>query len=358
MLTYEELQFTTADIPTDLIPKVIAKVIEEREPRLYFRQLCTEDRRLMKQDGLDVHYPIETEDTFSAWELTEGEDITAKGAQELKFTSKKITCSYFGTFVQISQEVVDTGVIDYVQRHLRKCARVLARLEDERIMKEFLGWTEKTDTFTGDGTTTDFTLTNTLVLKFLEVTVAGTATTAYKADYYKGKIRFDTAPGSGASISVKYAYSNLGTTYVSNAQTVSEFGIADIRSARTKIVSRKYEPGVAIMHPETYAWLLKETALIYAEHFGAREPIYNGEVGQVFGLRVISTTVMPEGVLLYLEPRTPVVFAIKKEVFMEKETIPKKRMTNYYFYSCSGQGLVCKDALQISTNHQANAISM
>ena len=62
---------------------------------------------------------------------------------------------------------------------------------------------QATETFEGDGTEDDFTLTGN-VLRILEVTVGGTKTTAYTYNATTKVITFTTAPADNAAIKVKY----------------------------------------------------------------------------------------------------------------------------------------------------------
>ena len=62
---------------------------------------------------------------------------------------------------------------------------------------------QATETFTGDGTEDDFTLTGD-VLRILEVTVGGTATTAYSYNATTQVITFTSAPAASAAIKVSY----------------------------------------------------------------------------------------------------------------------------------------------------------
>ncbi len=66
---------------------------------------------------------------------------------------------------------------------------------------------DKTDAFSGDGTTTQFNLSaSPVVVGSVTVLVNGTTATNYTVDYEAGTITFDTAPASGASIEVSYKY--------------------------------------------------------------------------------------------------------------------------------------------------------
>ena len=62
---------------------------------------------------------------------------------------------------------------------------------------------QATESFTGDGTEDDFTLTGN-VLRILSVTVGGTATTAYTYDADTKTVTFSAAPANNAAIKVTY----------------------------------------------------------------------------------------------------------------------------------------------------------
>lgn len=68
----------------------------------------------------------------------------------------------------------------------------------------------RTDSFSGNGSSTEFTLTyEDVVFGSVTVSVGGTQKqegTDYTVNYKKGKITFASAPSNGASISVSYSY--------------------------------------------------------------------------------------------------------------------------------------------------------
>jgi len=354
MKEYTEMQFTTADIPAELQPKIITKILEERAPVLYFRQLCTIDRSLVGKPGNSITVPIESRDTFQAFSLAENEDITAKGFQELKYTYKTITVSTFGVPIRITEDVVEMQAFDVTERHIRIASRVMAEEEDSRIRKEMLQESSASETITGDGTTTEFSLTNKPILKIVSVT--GT-TISYQVDYYAGKIKFASAIPSGTTVTINYTYTTLGTDYVGKVTTATKVALADLADGKSMLEGRKYRPEVIVVSPETYNLFLKVSEIIEAQKFGIREPIYNGEVDQVLGMRIIVTTQMHPGVILFLEPQRPVHFVLKRDMYMERKPLPERRALDIYFYSRSGQGLVCKDALYVLVNAQSNAYS-
>jgi len=351
---YTEMQFTTADIPAELQPKIISKILEERAPVLYFRQLCTVDRTLVGKPGNSVTVPIESRDTFQAFSLSENEDITGKGFQELVYTYKTFSVSTFGVPLRITEDVIEMQAFDVTERHIRIASRVMAEEEDNRIRKEMLQETSTSETITGDGTTTEFSLTNKPILKIVSVT--GT-TISYQVDYYAGKIKFASAIPSGTTVTISYIYTTLGTDYVGKVSTAAKIALSDLADLKSEIEARKYRAEVLVVHPETYGLFLKVPEIVEAQKFGIREPILNGEVDQVLGMRIIVTTQMHPGVVLCLERQRPVHFVLKRDIYMERKALPERRALDIYFYSRSGQGLVCKDALHVLTNAQSNAYS-
>ena len=68
------------------------------------------------------------------------------------------------------------------------------------------------ENFTGDGSTTEFTVAWTPLVEVRNVTVNGevkTLTTDYTVDTATGKVTFTSAPANNAVIKVAYAYDNV-----------------------------------------------------------------------------------------------------------------------------------------------------
>lgn len=115
---------------------------------------------------------------------------------------------------------------------------------------------ETTDNFTGDGSTTEFELTNKKLANVKEVKVDGTDcyefvdyTKAYdnpKDTASKPKVVFDTAPDSDANITVKYHYDG---TWIFPGFPVGKF--TPPRISITQISSRMENIGIGRMLNET-----------------------------------------------------------------------------------------------------------
>ena len=99
--------------------------------------------------------------------------------------------------------IISAAALEAIEAYLYGDANHEARLplpaDVIRIIAEADG---QTDTFTGDGETTEFTLTKTISGNPISVTVNGTATTAYTVA--NNKITFTSAPANSATIVVTY----------------------------------------------------------------------------------------------------------------------------------------------------------
>lgn len=100
----------------------------------------------------------------------------------------------------ISPEAL-AAIEDYIYGTANTEPRLPLPADIIRIINEADGLI-KTDTFTGDGTTTEFTLTETINGTPTSVTVGGTATSDYTVS--NNKIIFTTAPAASAVIVVVY----------------------------------------------------------------------------------------------------------------------------------------------------------
>lgn len=65
---------------------------------------------------------------------------------------------------------------------------------------------------------------------------------------------------------------------------------ATLIKARTAMRSDKRKPMYLVVHPEQYADLLAITTFIDASQYGNADPIQNGEIGKILGIRVFEST--------------------------------------------------------------------
>jgi HK97 family phage major capsid protein len=189
--TIEQLALKSTDI-TAITPKVIAKFVEEAaRPYLYGRQLLRLNTQLEKTQGTSVHLPLRG--TASVYRINE---LTEPTLSDVSFSTTEVTPFKLGAQMYISQEAINAGQVDVINGSLTESGIAIAQKEDTEIFNELLGrqpdptqsggiwtWSYTTDNYTGDGTTTDFTLSYNPAIQVDSITDGGTPTTAYTCDY-------------------------------------------------------------------------------------------------------------------------------------------------------------------------------
>jgi len=356
----EELQLTTSDI-VDILPKRMADFVEQEARRMrYGRQLLRENRQLLGSKGRSVHLP--QRGAITASRISEA---TTPTEQEVAWSTTEVTPFKLGVQLYITQESIDGAEIDVINGSIEEAGIALAVREDDEIFHELLGrqpdpvaaagiwsWTAQSDGFTGDGTTTTFTLAHSPVIEMSTVTDAGTPTTSYTVDYYDGKIKFAVAPVSGNALVVNYWYSERGN-YLS-ANTVKSFTYEDMVAAKTNMRSNKIEADVCVMNPDEYADILTDDNFIDASKYGAREALLNGEVGQAAGLKILVTTAIPSGTVLYLATKRAGWYVLKRNIDLKRKESQETDAYKFYFYFEFAPRVTDDNAVVITVDHATN----
>lgn len=340
MKDLEELALTSSDI-TALLPKVIGKTIEGvARSKRYARQLLRLEDTLLKTKGRSIH--LLKRGTVTASQVSEGSTPTVV---EASYTSVEVIPQKYGLGLQITQEAIDGAEINIINDQLREVAEAMADKEDEVLFDAIADSTEATDTFSGDGTTTAFTLNHSPVWRVVSVTVGGSAKTLgtdYKVDYYDGVIHFVTAPPTGTDVVVTYRYSGLPLVF--DAGTIGQLSANDILDARASIKANKYNPDVLVIPPNAEADLLKSTSpsFIDASVYGDREPMLNGEIGKFAGLKVLVSQNIPPDVAILIDTKNAGWFVPKREVEVKKWENPSTDSYEFYVYQ-EYAGIVTND---------------
>lgn len=357
----EELQLKTSDI-TDILPKRMAEFVEQEARRVrYGRQLLRMNRQLLNTKGRSVHLPARG--ALSAVRVSEAYEPTESNAS---WSTNEVTPFKLGANIHITQESIDGTEIDVINGSIEEAGIALAVREDDEIFHEMLGrrpaptasagiwtWAVQTDNFVGDGTTTKFTLDQNPVIELSAVTDAGSATTAFTVDYYDGEIDFTAAPVSGNALVVTYWYSNR-TSY-QRANTAGSFKYEDIIAAKTTVRSNKIQADVMVINPDEYADILLDSRFVDSSQYGSREPILNGEVGQIAGLKVLVTTAIPSGTALFLATSRAGWYVLKRNIDVKRKESQETDSYKFYFYFEFAPAITDQNAVIVSVNHAANS---
>lgn len=98
---------------------------------------------------------------------------------------------------------------------------------------------------------------------------------------------------SGA-LNTMIANDTTGTATVSNMTTSHTLVADDFADARAYMRQFDYEPKALLINPSCLASLEKAEQFTDASIYGGRETVLNGEVGKYLGVKVLSSTLVPE----------------------------------------------------------------
>ena len=132
-----------------------------------------------------------------------------------------------------------------------------------------------------------------------------------------------------------------------NATTSGTLSYEDIISARSAILQSNFNPQILVIHPDQEGDLLKDSRFIDASKFGDREPILNGQIGKVAGLKVLVSSNMTSGLALVVDPDRAAWMAIKRETDVKKKEEPSTDSVELYFYREYGVKVVNSDAVAV-----------
>jgi hypothetical protein len=102
----------------------------------------------------------------------------------------------------------------------------------------------------------------------------------------------------------------------------AEFGRADIVKGMELLDNAEFPAGDRFLavNPAEYAAMLNLTDFIDASKYGSSRPVVNGEIGEVFGMKVLKTSVVTAGrPLIYHSESAVIGFQLAPEYDMDKD---------------------------------------
>ena len=128
-------------------------------------------------------------------------------------------------------------------------------------------------------------------------------------------------------------------TWSVNAYKVISAAVAKIRAAN-------WSPKFLVIHPNDLKSILTTDMFIDASKYGSNEPILNGEIGKIAGLKVLVTTQIPDAsnVALVVDPDRAAWMAIRRHLDMKRWDNPDTDSIELYFYTEYGVELTDSDA--------------
>jgi len=347
----EELALGTADVAA-ITPKVISKTLEEvARGKTIFAQFFKQNRDLVGPNTPhEIVFAKKSTGITTSWGVSPGQSIAPSS---FAYDAVTIRVSKGGTRLEFTNEALEAAMRDVIKDHIYEAGLQWAEQIDNVAKTVMLDIKQRTASFEGGTGTLSYTVSASYA-PILEI-ISVNGNTIDKVDYYDGVVYFKaTAPAS--TFVYTYAYrpnSNTMTLEVKAAKTISAW---DMLQAKNKIVGNNRNPDFFLMNPADLPGLLYDASLKFLDKsaYGSSEAIVNGEIGKVFGMKVVTSTRVPEGVGIALDSSRLGYDVIKRELNGYREDKYEYDSVWYHLWTERGFGVVDDLAVAIVVGGRAN----
>jgi len=123
-----------------------------------------------------------------------------------------------------------------------------------------------------------------------------------------------------------------------------------ITTAASMIKAKNWAPKFLLIHPDEMRGILVSSLFIDASKYGSNEPILNGEIGKLAGLKILVTTNIDSGTALVVDSDRAAWMAVRRHVDMKRWDNPDTDAIELYFYMEYGVEVTDEDAVVMITN--------
>jgi len=139
---------------------------------------------------------------------------------------------------------------------------------------------------------------------------------------------------------------------VASATTSNSVSSRNLLDAKNRVISKYYEPNVAVMNDTKLADLLFDanTKFLDKSAYGTTEGLLNAEVGKVMGLKVIVTNRFPEWCILIADTTHLGYHVLKRELAMRRDDITGYNQDALFFWGWAQRtiGVMMSDAMAVA----------
>lgn len=333
MKSLEELagKLTTTDIAS-LLPKIILEEVEEAaRAKRFGRTLVRVNTDLVGKPGRSIHVPKRGK--MTAAKVAEGQELNAfTTGVSPTYETIEITPFKVVAMAAITQEAIDSLEFDLVRDHIREAGEALADIEDKEILKALMGVVEEevSKTNVTKDQWTSLYASDTPIAYLAVKEGAGKLT---KVDYEKGKFQVDTTGNYTFIVWKKATSSPEADIEWFKVNTLGSFDYAnDMVKGAVTVRSKGFTPNFMVMSSKTFAFILKDEHFIDAARYGSNEPIVNGEVGKIAGMKVLVTDNMPDSAVIFVDSTRAAYLVIKRNIDLKRWDSPRSDSVELYFY--------------------------
>lgn len=313
---FELANTTTTDV-TAITPKVISATIEEiARAKRVFAQFYKENRDLMNTGGTQVEFPKKGSGVVVQTGLSAGSTLD----------TGKIT--YDATTIAIQKSGIGIG---FNGEALRQVRRDIIR---DAIQEAGEAWADSRETLAIEAM---FPTVNIVASGASTVTATGTIIIGIKSTVGPvSSVIIDTNSavvfGGAGTVTAWYIPTTAGARATS--ATGGSLSPKDILAGRTSIVSHNYDPDIIIINPKRLADILYDPAVNFVQSWAYRGegPVVNGEIGQIWGMKVVVTNKCPTYGVIMLDSENLGYNVKRLELELKKDEYSGMKTDSLYFW--------------------------
>jgi len=353
MLDIEELgvgDIESADVAA-ITPQVIAAAFEEVvHKKCVWAQLFKVNKDILNKPGKEVIFPGATAGGAFKVGVSENTDITTVSGASVglgAYNTVSIGVTKIGGYMNITREAVKFAMRDVIKDEIYETGLQYKEAIDDMAYNQLMygandEQTPSTVTFTSLSVV-DLGQTN-----ILEVVSLASDQPLTAIDYVNGKAYFSAAATGtiqfryGVKPGLSRSSARAGTT----STGITAWGVLDAKAA---MISQGRDPDVVVMNYNAVPNLLYDVKVNFLDvsAYGSNEPLYNAEVGKLWGLKVVTESRhLPNGAAVLVDKDRMGWDVHKEELTSYREDVYKKDAVSYYFYAERGFGV--KDTLALA----------
>jgi len=333
----QELALQTSDVAA-ITPKVIADVIEEiaRHKRIW-AQFFKDNRDLERNGGSEVVFPKKGSGVTATFPVSAGTGISASN---MTYSAVTIDIKKGGLGLAFQGEAIRQANRDVIRDHIEEAGEVWADTLDIVAFEAMFPST----TVSASGAST-INLGSTLPIAFKSIN--GTDGTLYVSSTSASSIVL----ADGATIAFYYVPTSspagtIGSKRVSI--TGGSLSAKDLLLLRNDIIAKKRNPDVFVIHPDLLTDILYDPAVKFLEKsaYEGEGPIFNGEIGQLWGMKVIVSNKAPKYGAVALQSDKVGYHIIRKPLQLTRDDYTGMSMDVLYYWGFAEEnyGVVNMDA--------------
>lgn len=320
----EELAMGTADVNA-ITPKVIAATVEEiRRSGKVWGQFYRENKDLMRNGGTEVVFGKKQYGIVCSWGLSPGQ---GPSQSSISFDAATISIAKGGIGIAITGEAIRQVNRDVIADNILEAGLVYRDTLDIIAMERMF-------------------LPLTVVAASSFAACAGTVCLGVKSTvgvWTSGSIVQDSSGctigtaghATNATVTIWYAPATTNRRAAAATGGVATISAKDVLKLRADIVAYNYNPDAMVMHPDMFSEFIFDPIVKFvgnAEFASPNAPIWNGELGRVWGIRVIVSNKMPRFAIALVDSQHLGYEIVRKELDLKRDEYTGASADVLYFW--------------------------